>query len=128
MNELTVKQDVLVKKLEQNGLGNVIKPLIKEFLLLDVFVHGLTFDPPPELSSLSVGDELTLKRERMPYDEYTVSVLTNEGAYLGEVHELYNEILARLMDAGKILKARVKNKVVAYKRNLLEISVFLSDY
>lgn len=128
MNELTVKQDALVKKLEQNGLGNVIKPLIKEFLLLDVFVHGLTFDPPPELSSLSVGDELTLKRERMPYDEYTVSVLTNEGAYLGEVYELYNEILARLMDAGKILKARVKNKVAAYKRNLLEISVFLSDY
>lgn len=128
MNGLTIKQDALIKKLEQNGINDLVKPLIREIFLINVFVHGLTLDPPPAFLSVSVGDELTLRRERAPYDEFAIDVFTKEGAFLGEVHELYNEILSRLMDAGKILKAKVGNKVLAYKRNLLEISVFLSDY
>lgn len=128
MNELTIKTTDLIKKIEQSGLENLTKPLQNEIFLSNVFVYGLAFNPPPALVTLKEGDEVTLQRKKKRYDEFSISVPTLSGKYLGEVNEFNNEILARLMDAGKKLTAKVNRVVISENKNILSISIFLGDF
>lgn len=128
MNQLTIKTTDLVKKIEDGGIDNLLKPLKKEFFLADVYVEGITFNPPPSFALISEGDELVLKRKNERFNEYAVKVLTKDDKTLGDVDEVYSDIFARLLDAGKNLIAKVKHKVVYENRNVLKISIFLIDY
>ena len=60
-------------------------------------------------AALQIDDELTLKREpENEYDEMAILVLNSWGEKLGYVPRKDNFVFSRLMDAGKVLKARVK--------------------
>ena len=61
--------------------------------------------------NIVVGDALVLKREpRNKFDSYAIRVETVEGEHIGYVPREKNGILARLMDAGKLIVAKVREK------------------
>ena len=122
-NELVTSQQA-VQKIEKFGLGDVIKPLIQEIFLDDVYVHGVLFDK--HLEKLKVGEELLLVRKKPPYDEYTVAVYKGNERF-GELAERDERVFARLLDAGKKLTAKVKRVVILSDYSALEISISMTD-
>ena len=61
--------------------------------------------------TLAEGDHLVLRRELdNPHDAHAIVVLTGGGDKLGYLPRDRNEIPARLMDAGKLLFARIESK------------------
>ena len=60
---------------------------------------------------ITVGDTLVLKREpRNKFDSLAIRVETVEGVNIGYVPREKNGILARLMDAGKLVVAKIRDK------------------
>lgn len=61
--------------------------------------------------SLKPGDMLSLKREPLnEFDEYAIRIETADGMKLGYIPSRSNKVLAHLMDAGKPLFAKFKDK------------------
>ena len=107
-NELTKQQQGLVSLVQSHELGDIIKPLIKEIHLFDSYVAGTThLDDRSVLEQIKVGDMLSLQREENKFDSNAIMILNDAGKKLGYVPEKDNIIFARLMDAGKLLKARI---------------------
>ena len=126
MKELTVKQENLLSTIKKVGLDKLIKPLTKEIYLSDTHVSGLLFRNE-SLLNFKECEELTLKRENTPYDEFTVAVYQKDNR-IGEISEFHKEIYARLLDAGKALKAKVKFFVVEDNFQVLSISIYMIDF
>ncbi len=65
----------------------------------------------PIAHGLQVGDQLTLKRDPTnKYDEHAIAVFTEGGKRIGWVARQDNELISRLMDAGKLLYGKIKEK------------------
>lgn len=88
-------------------------------LLLECDVAGVAYyDAQAALPDLKPGARLVLRREPgNRHDTLAIEVLTAAGLKLGYVPRLHNPVIARLMDAGKRLEAKV-----------VEIGLPLSDY
>ena len=108
-NELTqVRTASAVAVLGRQSLGDLLKPMIREIHLYDTYVAGVThLKDPSVLEEIRAGDPLTLRREDNRYDRHAILVLTAAGKKLGYVPEKDNLVFARLMDAGKLLKAAI---------------------
>ena len=127
-NELTKHEQGIVAVVGSHELGDIIKPLIKEIHLFDTYVAGTShLADKSVLESVKAGDVLTLQREDNKFDSNAILVLTEEKKKLGYVPEKDNIIFARLMDAGKLLKAKVSR--IEQKTGFTQISVgiFLVD-
>ena len=115
--------------LNQNNLGDILKPMIREIHLFDSYVAGTThLKDASVLKEINVGDSLTLQREDNRYDKNAILLMTAEKKKLGYVPEKDNIIFARLMDAGKILKAKITD--IKPKDNyftLINIGIYLVD-
>lgn len=103
------------------GTGGVkaIAPFTREIFLLDITVAGTTFcEQMNELEPKLVPDTV-LKMIRHPkneYDELAIGIYYNE-IRIGWVPQDLNEVISRLMDAGKAFFCRItsthrKNKWV----------------
>ena len=128
-NELTEKEQGLVSLVESRELGDIIKPMVKEIHLFDSFIAGTThLEDRSVLEALSVGDMLSLRREDNKFDSNAILVLNADGKKLGYVPEKDNLIFARLMDAGKLLKAKISR--IEQKGSFTQISVgiYLVDF
>lgn len=86
--------------------------VVREIFLLECPVAGTSHVPIMEIEPLlEVGETLTLKREpENAYDALAILVLDARGAKLGYVPRDRNQVLARLLDAGKPLYARLDRK------------------
>ena len=72
---LNRKQDLIVQAGE-NGIGDLLKPLIREVHLFDSYVAGTThLQDPSVLDAVAVGDKLTLRREDNKFDEHAIRLL-----------------------------------------------------
>ena len=93
-----------------HGIGEIIKPMIREIHLFDTWIAGTThLEDASLLKALKPEDELVLLREEdNEFDRMAIQVLTRDKQKLGYVPEKDNIIFARLMDAGKTLKAKVR--------------------
>ena len=121
-NELTEHQQGLVSLVQGHELGDIIKPLIKEIHLFDSYVAGTThLDDKSVLEAIKVGDMLSLQREDNKFDSNAILILNEDGKKLGYVPEKDNIIFARLMDAGKLLKAKISK--ITQKGSFTQISV-----
>ena len=121
-NELTEHQQNLVSLVQGHELGDIIKPLIKEIHLFDSYIAGTThLDDKSVLEKIKIGDVLSLQREDNKFDSNAILILNEEGKKLGYVPEKDNIIFARLMDAGKLLKAKISN--IKQKGSFTQISV-----
>ena len=107
-NELTEHEQKLVSLVQSHELGDIIKPLIKEIHLFDSYVAGTThLEDKSVLEKINVGDMLSLQREDNKFDSNAILILNEAGQKLGYVPEKDNIVFARLMDAGKLLKAKI---------------------
>ncbi len=121
-DELTKQKEGLVSLVDSHELGDIIKPLIKEIHLFDSYIAGTThLDDKSVLETIKVGDVLTLQREDNKFDSNAILILNEEKKKLGYVSEKDNIVFARLMDAGKLLKAKISK--IEQKGSFVQISV-----
>ena len=128
--EITIKKsDGLIETIDKNGLGNILKPLIQEIHLFDSYVAGTTFlEDQTVLEKIQVGDKLNLMREDNKFDENAILIFTEDKRKLGYVPEKDNIIFARLMDAGKMLSARINDIELKGSFTKISIGIYLVDF
>ena len=128
-NDITLKQSDLVTTIDDLGLSDVIKPLVNEIHLFDTYIAGTSFlEDTTVLDTLNPNDKLTLKREDNKYDEKAILVLNSTNNKLGYIPEKDNQVFSRLMDAGKLLIAKVTKINKYYDFTKVSIGIYLVDY
>jgi HIRAN domain len=103
----------LISLLNREGTAaDLPQPFARDILMLECHVAGTSYrDLNAIETALCVGDELTLLREPdNEHDDLAIQILTASGAHLGYIPRAKNEPLARLMDAGKFLFAKLTEK------------------
>ena len=128
-NEIVVKKDGLVSVIGNKGMDTVIKPLSQEIHLFDSYVAGTTYlNDKTALEEIKVGDTLTLQREDNKFDSNAILVLNSDKKKLGYVPEKDNIIFARLMDAGKLLVAKITKISQKGTYTQISIGIYLVDF
>ncbi len=128
-NELIVHKENLVSVIENKGLDSVIKPLSQEIHLFDSYVAGTThLKDKSVLENIKVGDSLSLQREDNKFDSNAIIVLNSEKKKLGYVPEKDNIVFARLMDAGKLLMAKISKITQKGSFTQISIGIYLVDF
>ena len=111
-----------------HGIGGIIKPMIREIHLLDTWIAGtMQTEDRSALKALQPEEELFLRREENSFDSMAILVLNRDNVRLGYIPEKDNVVFARLMDAGKTLKARVGKTEEKDSWTRVIISVYLVD-
>lgn len=84
-------------------------PFARDIFLLETHVAGIVHHQAASVKTqLSSGMALCLRREPSnQHDALAIEVLTVDGVKLGYVPRNRNPVLARLMDAGKLLLAEI---------------------
>ena len=117
-----------VSVVTDHGIGGIIKPMIREIHLLDTWIAGtMQMEDRSALKALQPEEELTLRREENRFDSMAILVLNKDGVRLGYIPEKDNVVFARLMDAGKALKAKVEKAEEKDSWSRVIISVYLVD-
>ena len=131
MSQAIVKIDPKYLEIVRTSLTNkgLPKPFVQEVELLDCNVAGTSFldldDIEPKLKKHQL---LMLQRElKNEYDNNAILILTEEGQKLGYVPQDKNEVLSKLMDAGKLLFGRLNEKNWVDDWLKLDIQVYLRD-
>ena len=129
MNELTLHKENLVSVIETAGLDSVIKPLSREIHLFDSYIAGTThLTDKSVLENLNIGDTLSLQRENNKFDSNAILVLNSEKKKMGYVPEKDNIVFAKLMDAGKLLIAKIKDVSQRGSFKQISIGIYLVDF
>lgn len=127
--DLVVHKESLVSVIENKGLDSVIKPLSQEIHLFDSYIAGTThLNDKTVLDSIQIGDKLTLQREDNKFDSNAIMVLNAEKKKLGYVPEKDNIVFARLMDAGKLLIAKINKITQKGTFKQISIGIYLVDF
>lgn len=127
-NGLIIKQDELVPVIEQNGITDILKPLIREIYLFDSYAAGTSYIKDKSvLDEIAAGSKLTLLRENSKFDDNAIVLFSESGKKLGYVPEKDNAVFARLMDAGKLLTAKIKNIEKKGSFTKIGIEIYLVD-
>ena len=128
-NELIVGKENMVALVQGTSLGDLIKPLSREILLFDSYIAGTThLKDPAVLDEIKEGDKLILQREDNRFDGNAILVLDEKKRKLGYVPEKDNIVFARLMDAGKLLTAKIKRIEPRGSFRQINISIYLVDF
>ena len=130
MNELTVTNpNELVIAGENNQIGDLIKPLIREIHLFDSYIAGTThLNDKSILDEIKVGDKLSLQREDNKFDSNAILVISSDNRKVGYIPEKDNIIFARLMDAGKMLSAQISSIDIKGTFHKISIGIYLVDF
>ncbi len=129
-NELTKSQTgQMVGVIQDHGIGEMLKPLIREIHLFDTYVAGTThLEDNSVMDEINIDDKLTLQRENNKFDQNAIVLKTEQGKKLGYVPEKDNLFFARLMDAGKLLTARIKKHELMGSFHQITIGIYLVDF
>ena len=128
-NEIVEKKESAVAAIESHELGDIIKPLIREIHLFDSYIAGTThLEDSTVLDAIKVGDVLTLQREDNKFDSNAILILNEDKKKLGYVPEKDNIVFARLMDAGKLLKARITQISQKGSFKQIGVGIYLVDF
>lgn len=129
-NELTEqKNSGLVSAINQQGISEMLKPLIREIHLFDSYVAGTAhLKDLTVLDEIKVDDRLTLLREENKFDFNAIIIQTESKKKLGYVPEKDNLIFARLMDAGKVLAGKIKKIEKTGSFTKISIGIYLVDF
>ncbi len=129
-NDLTITEHELVTIIETSGITNLIKPLIKEIYLFDTYIAGTSFiEDSAIFKELKVNDHLILRRETdNKFDEKAILILNEQNQKLGYIPRKDNEIFSRLLDAGKLLTASIKEINLKGDYYTIKINIYLVDF
>ena len=127
-DKLTKKDERTIAVINKTELGDIIKPLIREIHLFDTYIAGTTYLKDKEvLEKIKIGNSLSLQREDNTFDSNAILVLNADKKKLGYIPEKDNIIFARLMDAGKLLKAKVAKIELKGSFRKITIGIYLVD-
>ena len=129
-DELTLGKQNTLSLINDNPLGELIKPLSHEIFLFDSFVAGTSHIKDESVfADIKEGDTLVLQREpENRFDENAIMVLDGKKRKLGYVPEKDNVVFTRLMDAGKYLIAKVKDHELKGSFRKISIGIYLVDF
>ena len=111
------------------GKDGGLMPFAREIMLIECEIAGTSHRDLKDVEpGLLPGALMVLKRDAgNPYDALAIMILSESGHPLGYIPRAKNEALARLMDAGKILFARLEAKSWQGDWLRAEVRVFLRD-
>ena len=128
-NDLVVNKNDLIEAIEDKSVSDIIKPLVNEIHLFDTFIAGTThLEDQSVLDEVAEGDKLSLRREENKFDSKAILILNQGGSKLGYIPEKDNLIFSRLMDAGKLLIAKVSDIQMHGSFHKIRIGIYLVDY
>lgn len=105
-----MQTEFLSAEILKNPQLAIEKPFSREIFLFNTYIAGLPYvrDIKKLSRKLHVGDEVLLIREPSnTHDELAIVVHNTKDMKLGYVPRINNGVIARLMDAGKNIIARV---------------------
>lgn len=114
----------------KSGEIAIPKPFERDIFLFDTHVAGTSYvEGIEELEPhLSIDDKLAFFREPdNPHDPQAIVIKNADGVKIGYVPKADNVIFARLMDAGKLLFARITSKEIEGKWLKIDIKVYLHE-
>lgn len=127
---IKINESNIIGILNNGGKLDIGKPFSQEIFLIEVHIAGTShIENIDELEpKLTEGVEVSFFREpNNIYDDRAIVVKDKEGNKLGYVPRANNEILSRLMDAGKLVYGKVKSKEKIGIWVKIEMEVFLKD-
>lgn len=132
MNNLEKKdQRGIIEYLLNKEVGiDLPKPFERDIYLFDTYVAGTTHIEGIEniLPYIKDGDKLVFYREpENEHDPQAIRVETLKKDKIGYVPRQDNIIFSRLMDAGKILFAKVIDKEIRGKWLKIKIKIYLHE-
>ena len=113
--------NILTKGFNDKGFAF---PFITEIQLMGCYIAGTTFRNDIEKiePDLQKDDLLVLKREpHNEHDKLAISIYDKRERRIGYIPQRKNEIMARLMDAGKIVFGKIQSK--NWQNNWLKINI-----
>ncbi len=126
-----IKFDPKIISLIQNSYNEKgqIKPFVQELFLLDCHIAGTTYVDITSIEpSITIGDNLILQREPdNKHDPLATLIFTIKGEKLGYIPRDKNEVIARLLDGGKIIFGKLENKKWVNDWLKVNIRIFMSD-
>lgn len=129
-NQLSVSGGDIIAMTMNNGLAEMLRPLVNEIYLITTCIAGTAYIYDTSVfDEVVVDGELQLKREPdNEFDKYAILVLNKSGRKLGYVPRRDNMIIARLMDAGKQMKVTVKNIEKDAGAIEVNIRIYMADF
>ncbi len=111
------------------GKEGLPMPFTKEIFLIDSHVAGTTYRDLKDVEpNLLPGGLLCFKRDpENKHDKLAIMILDDKGNHLGFVPQAKNEVLARLMDAGKLIFGKLEHKEWRGDWLQLKIRVFMRE-
>jgi hypothetical protein len=110
--------------------GEMPLPYSNEIFLMDCHIAGTSYvdDMDALFPGLQIGQKLLLRREASnEHDGLAILVLTESNQKLGYIPRAQNEVVSRLLDAGKMLFGRITFKEDEYGWKKIDIKVFMRD-
>lgn len=125
------KQELVEQLLQKTAIGKAVQiPFAQDIMLAQMHVAGTAYyEAKPAAERLRVGQRLSLRREPgNVHDPLAIEVLEPEGRKLGYLPRAYNEIPARLMDAGKRLFVQMESIRKRGEWLEIQITLYMQDY
>jgi len=122
------KKMLAILKAIQKG-GNIPKPFGKEILLLKTYIAGTNYSDAKKVSDkIKKGNYLIFQREAdNEYDRLAIKIMDLDNNKLGYIPKAKNEIISKLMDAGKVIYGVIDYKEWKGDYLNLDISVYLKE-
>jgi hypothetical protein len=120
----------LIDILKGSGKIDIAKPFSHEIFLIEAHIAGTThIDNMEEIEGeIEIGKRINFYREpNNPHDNRAIVVKDKNDNKLGYVPRDKNEMLSRLMDAGKLLYGIVKTKEKLDEWVKITIEIYLKD-
>lgn len=121
----------LIDFLVDNGRGiDIPRPFEQDIYLFDTYVAGTTHVEGIDkiYSSLKEDDKLFFYREvENEHDSQAIRIETLSKEKIGYVPRQDNVVFSRLMDAGKVLFAKINEKEMRGKWAKIEIKIYLHE-
>ncbi|MGV2876271.1 HIRAN domain-containing protein [Macrococcus capreoli] len=112
------------------GKVTIPTPFEREIILFDTYIAGTSYvDGMEELYPyIQIGERLNFYREPdNPYDSKAIVIKNLNDVKLGYIPKVDNIIFSRLMDAGKLLFGKVKEKELNGSWVKIKIEIYLKD-
>jgi len=102
---------------------------VRELMLLECHIAGTAYADVDDIEPTLLPDDLLLLRREPDnrYDALAILILNEAGQKLGYVPRAKNEVLARLMDAGKPMFGRLRHKEWVNNWLKVDIQVYMQD-
>ena len=127
--EIDKKKTDLVETIKDKSVGDLIKPLTNEIHLFDTYIAGTShIEDQSVFDRVKINNKLILKREDNVFDSKAILVLNEDKVKLGYIPEVDNIIFSRLMDAGKLLIAKVKTIKKLGNYYKISIGIYMVDF